>query len=142
MLDVDRVVRTFAAIKAWMNHHYTLWTLALLALEALPFKLAFRRTGGLNYPEWLVVATFLTAQAFVLQAVGMPLQRAFPDARGWIVMLAMLYGVASLVQYFGRDQARWKVALRAVLGYVLFKLATTALSVLGALAVVLSAIRP
>lgn len=62
-----------------------------------------------------MVATFLTAQAFVLQAVGMPLQRAFPDARGWIVMLAMLYGVASLVQYFGRDQARWKVALRAVL---------------------------
>lgn len=75
-----------------------------------------------------MIATFLTAQAFVLQAVGMPLQRAFPDARGWIVMLAMLYGVASLV--------------RAALGYVVFKLATTALSVLGALAVVLSAIRP
>lgn len=140
-VDVEYLLRTFNAIKAWMNQHYTLLTLLLLPLEALAFKVAFRGRGGLNYPEWLVIATFLTAQTFVLQALAMPVQRWIPDAQGAVIMGAVAYGVASLVQLFGRDHPRWKIALRAALGYALFMLASTVLTVLGSLIVVFAAIR-
>ncbi|GAB1408515.1 hypothetical protein MASR1M8_24340 [Thermomonas brevis] len=140
-MDVDYLLRTITAVKDWINQHYTVLTLLLLPLEALAFKLAFRRTGALDYPEWLVIATFLIAQSFVVQALAMPLQRAYPDAQGPIMLVAIVYGVVSLVQYFGRDHARWKIALRAVLGYALFTLATFALTVAGALWIVLSAMR-
>ncbi|MDO5505316.1 MAG: DUF3667 domain-containing protein [Pseudoxanthomonas suwonensis] len=141
-LDVDYLVTTFGAIKAWMNQHYTVLTLLMLPLEALAFKLAFRRVGGLNYPEWLVITTFLTAQSFVLQAIAMPLQRAWPQMQGTIMLVAAGYGAVSLVQYFGRDHARWKIAIRAVLGYGMVMLISITLNVLVALAVVLKAFRP
>ena len=37
----------------WMNHHFAVYTLLLLPVEALMFKWAFRRLRHLNYPEWL-----------------------------------------------------------------------------------------
>jgi hypothetical protein len=109
----------FQAVKEWMNRHYTATTLLLLPFEALAFKWAFGRVGRLNYPEWLVVATYLTAKTFVILAISAPLESVYPQLRAWSLLLAMVYAVVTLAQFF-KDYPRWKSVLRTLLGLVLF----------------------
>lgn len=119
-----RIAATFAQVQGWMNHHFTATTLLLLPLEAAMFRLAFGRSAGLNYSEWLVVAAFLTVQTFVLCILAVPLQRWFPHlhAQVWATWLAIGYGVVSLVWLLA-DRPRWKMALRAILAFALYLLA-------------------
>ncbi|MBP6749338.1 MAG: DUF3667 domain-containing protein [Xanthomonadaceae bacterium] len=114
--DPTRFLKAFEVAKNWMNQNYAAATLLLLPLEALAFKWAFRRVANLNYPEWLVIATFLTAQSFVIMALATPLEHWYPQARGWALSLAVVYTVVSLVQYF-KTYARWKSVLRCLLGF-------------------------
>lgn len=118
----------FDVVKEWMNRHYAAATLLLLPFEALAFKWAFGRVGRLNYPEWLVVATYLTAQTFVIMAISAPLESVYPQLRAWSLLLAMVYGVVTLVQIF-KDYPRWKSVLRTLLGFVLFLLIQTVATV-------------
>ncbi len=125
--DPARLARILGAVNEWMSHHFAAVTLLLLPLEAAAFKLAFWRSQKLNYPEWLVVTAFLTAQSFVVWAVSMPLQRWVPGVTGWMLWPMIGYGVFSLVQCFSA-LPRWRVALRALLGYVLYLLANMVLT--------------
>jgi hypothetical protein len=102
-----------------MGSHYTATTLMLLPLEAAAFKLAFRRVGNLNYPEWLVIATFLTAQSFAIMASAIPLEYWFPQARGWALSLVFVYTFVTLLQFF-KPYPRWKSLLRTLLGFGIF----------------------
>lgn len=132
--DQTRFFDAFEVVKDWMNRNYAAATLLLLPFEAAAFKLAFRRVGNLNYPEWLVITTFLTAQTFVLLALAIPLQHWFPQAHGLALSLAILYGVFSLTQFF-TPYPRWKAVLRSLLGFGLFTLANFALGLVLAAAV-------
>ncbi|WP_318780094.1 DUF3667 domain-containing protein [Stenotrophomonas sp. Marseille-Q4652] len=71
------------AVQAWANRNFAAMTLLMLPLEALALRLAFHRVGGLNYSEWLVVATFLTAQSFLFWMGELALRRWVPAAVGW-----------------------------------------------------------
>jgi Protein of unknown function (DUF3667) len=126
-LDPKLIISTFAAVKDWMNQHYAASTLLLLPLEAAAFKLAFRRVGRLNYPEWLVIAIFLTAQTFVIMAFAIPFQRTFPQAQALATALSIVYGVFSLTQLF-KGYPHWKAVLRSLLGFTIFMLINMALS--------------
>ena len=117
--DPARLVNAFKVVTEWMNHHYTATTLMLLPLEAVAFKWAFRRFGNLNYPEWLVIATFLTAQSFVIMISAAPLEYWFPQVHGWALSLVFVYTVASLTQFF-KPYPRWKSVLRSLLGFGIF----------------------
>jgi hypothetical protein len=117
--DPTRLVNAFEVVNAWMNRNYTATTLMLLPLEAVAFKLAFRRVGTLNYPEWLVIATFLTAQSFFIMVSAAPLQYWFPQVRGWALSLVFVYTVVSLTQFF-KPYPRWKSVLRSLLGFGIF----------------------
>ncbi|GAB3348621.1 DUF3667 domain-containing protein [Lysobacter tyrosinilyticus] len=126
--DAMLVARVFESVRDWMNHHIAAFTLILLPLEASAFQLAFRRYRELNYPEWLVITTFLTAQTMVLWVLAMLLERWYAGLSQLVMLPAMAYGVVSLVQFF-KGQPRWKIALRAIWGYVLFFLVNFLLTV-------------
>lgn len=126
--DPTRLFNAFGAVTDWMNRNYAGATLLLLPFEAAAFKLAFRRVGNLNYPEWLVIATFLTAQTFVVMAFAVPLEHWFPQVRGWALSLAFLYSVFSLTQFF-RPYSRWKAVLRSLFGFGLFMLINLAFGI-------------
>ncbi len=120
-VDPARFFKAFGAVTDWMNRNYAAATLLLLPFEAAAFKLAFRRVGNLNYPEWLVITTFLTAQTFVVMAFAVPLEHWFPQVRAWALSLAVVYSIFSLMQFF-RPYPRWKAVLRSLLGFGLFML--------------------
>ncbi len=117
--DPAHLANAFKAVKEWMGNHYTATTLMLLPLEAAAFKLAFRRVGNLNYPEWLVIATFLTAQSFAIMVSAIPLQYWFPQVRNWAVSLILVYILITLLQFFN-PYPRWKSLLRSLLGFGIF----------------------
>lgn len=107
------------AVTEWMSQHFAASTLLLLPFEAAAFRLAFLRTGKLNYPEWLVITTFLTVQTFVLWAVLVALHRWVPQTQLWALLLSVAYGIFSLVQFF-RGYPRWKSAIRTLVGFGIF----------------------
>jgi hypothetical protein len=135
--DPTRLANAFQVVHEWMNRNYAAVTLMLLPLEAVAFKLAFRRVGNLNYPEWLVIATFLTAQSFVIMVLAAPLGYWFPQVRGWALSLIFVYTVVSLMQYF-KSYPRWKSVLRSLLGFGILIVFNTAFSFV--LAVILLAL--
>lgn len=99
----------------WVNTHFALITFFLLPIEALIFKLAFRRFKEINYPEWLVIVAFLTAQAFVIWALLALVQRWVPSYMLVMGALMVIYMIASLMQFFG-TYPRWKTLLRGLFG--------------------------
>lgn len=123
-----------------MSQYFTAFTLLLLPLEALAFRLAFGRTGKLNYPEWLVITTLLTVQTFVFWAVLLVLHRWVPQPSNWAVLLSMFYAVFSLVQFF-QGYPRWKAALRTLLGLGLFGIVSIAVGQVLALVLLVLSMR-
>jgi Protein of unknown function (DUF3667) len=132
--DPTRLFNALEVVKDWMNRNYAGATLLLLPFEAAAFKLAFRRVGSLNYPEWLVITTFLTAQTFVVMSFAAPLEHWFPLVHGWALSLAFVYSVVSLTQFF-KPYPRWKAVLRSLLGFGLFSLINFALGLVLAVVV-------
>ncbi len=128
------------SISEWMNAYFAAATLLLLPFEAAAFRLAFRRTGSLNYPEWLVITAFLTVQTFVFWSIALLLQRWIPGAPAWSVLVSTAYGVFSLMQLF-QPYPRWKSLLRGILGYGIFFAFTQVAMGLLALAVVATSLR-
>ena len=120
---------------SWMNHHFAVYTVLLLPLEALMFKWAFRRFRHLNYPEWLVISAFLTAQTFVIWGLSIPFQRGFQYATSLALLVAVGWNIFSLVQLFN-GYPRWKSVFRALLAFVLFGVVSDVLSDLAATAYV------
>ncbi len=120
-LDPAEMQVAFTAVGDLMDRNFAAFTLLLLPVEAMAFRLAFGRVGKLNYPEWLVITAFLTVQAFVFWIIALPLQRWFPSVQNFVMWMAMGYGVFSLVQLFN-GYPRWKSALRAAAGFGAFLL--------------------
>ncbi len=127
--DLAPMMAAVETAKAWMNHHFAATTLLLLPLEAAAFRLAFLRVGHVNYPEWLAITAYLTAQTFVLWTVVMVLRAWLPQPQAWVLSLSIAYGVFSLVQFFD-GYPRWKSVMRSVLGFAIFLLMNTALTFL------------
>lgn len=123
----DEGMAASAAMAGWMQRNYALLTLLLLPLQAGCFRLLFGRGYGLNYPEWLVVVALLTVQAFVLQCVALAVGLAWPSAFHptylLMILLAVVYGCASLPGLFPARPA-WRVLLRALAAFVLFMVAS------------------
>ena len=124
------LVDGFEKVKEWGNRHLTLVTLLLLPAEALAFKLAFRRFREINYPEWLVITTYLTVQTFVIWALAVPVQQYWASAQPVALLLAVAFNVFTLMQYF-TGYPKWKAILRAVFGLGLFQLFSNVVIIVG-----------
>lgn len=126
------MMKVFGFVKDWMNSHLTLITLLVLPVQAAAFKLTFRRFKQINYPEWLVITSFLTAQLFVVWAVFMPLQRWWSDAQVAMILLAVTLNLISLTQVFP-GYPRWKAFLRGAAGFAMVQVITAIASFVGAM---------
>ena len=126
------MMKVFGFVKDWMNSHLTLITLLVLPVQAAALKLTFRRFKQINYPEWLVITSFLTAQLFVVWAVFMPLQRWWSDAQMAMILLAVILNLISLTQVF-RGYPRWKAFLRGAAGFAMVQVITAIASFVGAM---------
>jgi hypothetical protein len=126
------MTRVVGVVKDWMNRHLTLITLLLLPVQAAAFKLTFRRFRQINYPEWLVITSFLMAQLFVVWAVFMPLQRWWSDAQGVMVVVAVVLNLFSLAQVF-QGYPRWKALLRGAAGWAIVQTVTMVAALIGAM---------
>lgn len=111
----------------WMTGHFVLVTMLLLPLEALAFKLVFRGKRGLNYPEWLVITAYLTAQTLLIWILALLVQHWVPQSTQWVLLASVVYAIFTLVQFF-RDEAAWKTTLRVIAGYAGFMLVSQVLA--------------
>lgn len=127
-----QMAKVFAVVKDWMNRHLTLITLLLLPVQAAAFKLTFRRFKQFNYPEWLVITSFLMAQLFVVWAVFMPLQRWWSDAQAVMVLVAVLLNLFSLTQVF-QGYPRWKAFLRGAAAWAIVQVVVMVATFIGAM---------
>lgn len=118
-IDPQGFVQSFSDAGNWMSDHFAVATLLLLPFMALAFKIAFRKFRNLNYPEWLVISAFLTAQSFVIFAVGIILRRWFDDIYSFVILIQMLVNILTLVQFF-QGYPKWKSFLRASAGYIIY----------------------
>lgn len=134
-VDADSIamVEAFQQVGDWAVRHFAAVTLILLPLEAAVFKLAFWRVKGLNYPEWLTIIAFLTAQFFVIWSFFFLLGWWMPGAGDWALWVGVGYSVFSLVQAFD-DYPRWKTALRGIVGFGMYFIASTVVVVAVSLA--------
>lgn len=129
---VAAMTKVYAVAKDWINRHLTLITLLLLPVQAAAFKLAFRRFRQVNYPEWLVINSFLIAQAFVVWMVFMPLQGWWSGALTVSMLLAVILNLFSLAQVF-QGYPRWKTFLRGLVGFAIVQLVTMVATVVAAM---------
>ncbi|KRA51593.1 DUF3667 domain-containing protein [Pseudoxanthomonas sp. Root630] len=127
-----QMANVFGVVKDWMNRHLTLITLLLLPVQAAAFKLTFRRFKQINYPEWLVITSFLMAQLFVVWVVFMPLQRWWSDAQVVMVLVAVLLNLFSLTQVFP-GYSRWKAFLRGAAGWAIVQVVLMVATLIGAM---------
>lgn len=112
------LLKAFEYTKKWFNEHITLVTLVILPLEAVALQLAFLGVRKFNYPEWLVITAFLTAQMFVVWCISVPFQRLSPDVQPVMLLLAIAYNLFSVVQLFKTyGYPRWKSVLRGLAGF-------------------------
>lgn len=116
-------------VAEWTNAHLALATLLVLPLQAAFLKLTFWRARTLNYPEWLTINTYLTAQTFIVWSLGIALRNGVPGAEAWSMLAAMFYLVSSLVMTF-KDMPWWNTALRGIAGLLGYLFATFVISII------------
>lgn len=121
----------FDQAQAWMNENLTLFTLIMLPFEAAVLKLAFRRVSALNYPEWLVITSYITVQTFVIWSGVIVLQRWYPAVQALLLPASIAIALVTLVQLFN-TLPRWKTVLRTLLGFLLLEVLVIAATVLAA----------
>ena len=117
--NAERAVALLRGLGTWAAANLSIVTLLLVPLEAAALKLAFWRAARLNYPEWLTVTAFLTAQTFLLWSIGIALRGVFPHAELWATRLAVGWFLYSLIRSF--DGLKWwNALLRGAVGLALY----------------------
>lgn len=117
--EMLRFMAASRSVGTWIESHFAAFTLMLLPIEALAFRLFFSRYSKLNYPEWLVITSLLTVQTFVIWSVLVLLHRWVPQTQVLAGMLGMTYSLVSLVQFF-QQRPTWSTVWRGVLALGVF----------------------
>lgn len=131
--DAAVFMQAYQRMAVWTSGHLALMTLLLVPLEAAALRLVFWRAKGLNYPEWLTLTAFLTAQSFLFWSIGIALRGVAPQAEILAMLIGLAWFVASLVLVFD-DMPRWKSTLRSIVGLALY--ISAAITLLSAFVVV------
>lgn len=134
--ELAKLAASFRSVNAWIESHFAAFTLMLLPLEALIFRVVFSRFGKLNYPEWLVITTLLTVQVFVVWSLLVLVHRWLPQTQVLAALLGSAYSVVSLVQFF-EGRPIWSTLWRALLALGTFSVLSTMATVVAVIVVLL-----
>lgn len=129
----------FGQAQAWVNENITVFTLIMLPFEAAALKLAFRRAGALNYPEWLVITSYLTVQTFVIWSGVIILQRWYPAVEALLLPASIAIAVVTLVQLFS-TLPKWKTVLRTLFGFLMLEILVIAVTFAAAIVLTLQVV--
>ncbi len=119
-LAIATLTAKFNQAQAWANENLTLTTLIMLPFEAAAFKMAFGRRAKLNYPEWLVVTSYLTVQTFVVWSFILVFQMAWPTAKHLLLPASLAIALLTLLQLFNTIP-KWNISLRTMLGFLMLE---------------------
>lgn len=119
--ESDGQRRLREAIVLWMNKNFALVTLLLLPIEAAAFKLAFRKFREVNYTEWLVMVSYLTAFTSLVWIVMSLVKRWFAPGLFELTIMVLVFGymIGSLIQFFS-GHPRWKIVVRSLFGLFVY----------------------
>lgn len=114
----ESLLAGITAVTQWMNEHYAITNLLLIPFFALAFFIAFKKFR-LNYPEWLVVSTFVTGQHMVLYILLIVIGKKIGNFNGLFVILSVGFMIWTMLQYFSQHK-KAGIVLRTLLAYFLY----------------------
>ena len=116
------LLENFSKVANWISEHYAISLLLMIPFFSFAFWLAFKKYR-LNFPEWLVISTFITAQSMVLYILLIVIPKRIVDLGGLFILSFTAISIWTLIQYFYQSRKR-EIILRSLLSlfiyYVLF----------------------
>lgn len=108
------------AVFKWLEDHFALSAVLLVPVMALWLKVAFRRMRQINYPEWLVIACYLTVQYFLIYLVWLPISKFLGLDQNVVAFLMVAANALTLAQFFAPEYAWYKSILRTAVAFVMY----------------------
>lgn len=109
---LDYFMEEIHRISNWINEHFALSVLILIPIFAFAMYLAYftrNKSKRLNYAEFLVIATYLSAQTMVISIIAIPFREIIDST----VFLLMMFAVNlwTMIQFY-KNQHPFKTVLR------------------------------
>lgn len=92
----------------------------LVPVLALCLKVAFRRMRQINYPEWLVIACYLTVQYFLIYLVWLPISKFLGLDQNIVAFLMVTANALTVAQFFAPEYAWYKSIVRTMVAFLLY----------------------
>ena len=135
-----QIVKNFREALSWMNEHLAITLIALIPFYAMSMRMAFRKfRREYNFPEWLVITCFVTAQALAIYGIFLLLRQLLPAFASWDFTAMMAAQIFTFVQLF-RPYKGWKTFLRFSLGYVYYGMFVILLILVGVFAILIASL--
>lgn len=114
---LDYFMEEIHRISNWINEHFALSVLILIPIFAFAMYLAYftrNKSKRLNYAEFLVIATYLSAQTMVISIIAIPFREIIDST----VFLLMMFAVNlwTMIQFY-KNQHPFKTVLRFLASY-------------------------
>ncbi len=102
----------------WINHHFAIAVLLMIPFFAFAFFVVFRKYK-LNFPEWLVISTFITGQSLAVYLVFLLIEKLTGPLDGFFFLAVNGLIFWTIVQLF-HQKSKIRVALRTFLAVSLY----------------------
>ncbi len=112
------LAENFTKVTNWISEHYAISVLLMIPFFAFAFWLAFKKYK-LNFPEWLVISTFITAQSMVLYILLIVIPKRMIDLGGLFILSFTAITIWTLIQYFYQSRKR-EIILRSLLSFLIY----------------------
>jgi len=128
--------QTIDNITAWVTEHYAVVALLQLPIFALGTYLGFKKFGY-NFPEHLVINSFLTAQRLILRLIAFPVFYFYNKTQGLRIatnlvdLISILLFIWALFQLFNRMSKRqrvWRTILSLFISFFIIMLLLVAIA--------------
>ncbi|WP_304342906.1 DUF3667 domain-containing protein [Chryseobacterium koreense] len=108
----------FNSVLTWINEHFAISMLMMVPFFAFAFWVAFRKFK-LNFPEWLVISSFITGQGMLLYIVLILLAKKIANLNS--LFFICLFGLIfwTMLQFFNKS-GKISVALRTFLALFIY----------------------
>lgn len=114
---LDYFMEEIHRISNWINEHFALSVLILIPIFAFAMYLAYftrNKSKRLNYAEFLVIATYLSAQTMVISIIAIPF-REIIDSTVFLLMMFVV-NLWTMIQFY-KNQHPFKTVLRFLASY-------------------------
>ncbi|WP_234108821.1 MULTISPECIES: DUF3667 domain-containing protein [Chryseobacterium] len=114
----NSIGENFNIVVTWINAHFAISMLLMVPFFAFAFWVAFRKFR-LNFPEWLVISSFVTGQGMVLYIILIVLAKKIANLNS--LFFLCLFGLIlwTMLQFFNKS-GKISIALRTFLALFIY----------------------